>query len=276
MQPTFNVAGVSIPRLGLGTYRLSGETCARSVAAALATGFRHIDTAEHYGNEEAVGEAIHGAGVSREEIFITSKAWHDHLNEGVLQASAEASLRRLGISAVDLYLIHWPNPNVPLSESLAALGKVQRAGLARAVGVSNFPPALLREALALTDVPLAVNQVEYQPYLDQSLLLSEVRAAGMGLTAYSPLAQGKVARDPVIGEIAERHGVLPAAISVAWLLSQDNVIAIPRSSSPERIAGNFKALDVHLSEGEIDAITALRRPDGRVVNPSFAPDWAAV
>jgi len=275
MGPTFDVAGVSIPRLGFGTWPLAGEECARAVEAALAAGYRHVDTAEMYGNEHEVGEALKSAGVPREEVFVTSKVWHENLTRERMMAAAEASLKRLGLSQLDLYLIHWPSPDVGVREAVAALCAVHEAGLTRAVGISNFPVALIEEAVAATSVPLAVNQVEYHPYLDQTPVKRALQRHGMGLTAYCPLARGKVVDDPVIQPIAERHGVSPVAVTLAWLLAQDGVIAVPKSASPERIRGNLAALDVALSPEERDAIDALARPDGRLIDPDFAPRWDA-
>lgn len=273
MTATFDVAGVSIPKLGIGTFGLQDEECARVVAAGLAGGYRHVDTAQMYANEAAVGEGVRASGLAREEVFVTSKVWKDQLRDGVLQAAAEASLRRLGFDQLDLYLIHWPSPQVPVHEAVKALCEVQRRGLARAVGVSNFPVALIEEAVAAADVPLAVDQVEYHPYLDQSKVLAALRRHGMGLTAYCPLARGAVAHEPAIVAIAERHGVSPATVALAWLLAQPSVIAIPKSARPERLRENLGALDVRLSEEERAAIDALKRPDGRLVDPEGAPTW---
>ncbi|MEM7695648.1 MAG: aldo/keto reductase [Pseudomonadota bacterium] len=272
---TLTLAGVTIPRFGLGTFELNDAPCAATVAAALHLGVRHIDTAERYQNERFVGEGLRASGVPREDVFVTSKVWFDHLDPPLFLAAVEASLLRLGLHQLDLCLIHWPNPNVPLRDTLDALAKVKRRGVARAVGVSNFPPGLLREAVARSPEPLAVNQVEYHPYLDQSPLRAVLAEAGMGLTAYCPLARGKVLRDPVIGAIAQRHGVSPAAVTLAWLLHQDNVLVVPKSRAPARIEDNLTALDVTLSAGEIAAISALATPRGRIIDPSFAPDWAA-
>lgn len=272
---TFEAAGVSIPRLGIGTYLLTDETCVEAVSGGLRAGYRHVDTAEMYGNEVAVGEGIRASGIAREDIFVTSKVWHDHLAAGRLERAAEDSLARLGIDRLDLYLIHWPSPDVPLEEAIAGLCNVHKRGLARAVGVSNFPAGMLAKAVALADVPLAANQVEYHPYLDQSRILEVVRANGLGLIAYCPLARGEILDDPVVSAIAARHGVSVSAIVLAWLIGQDNVIAIPKSRSVERLTQNLGALDVALSEAERAQITALANPRGRRVNPSFAPDWAA-
>jgi diketogulonate reductase-like aldo/keto reductase len=271
--PVFEVAGVAIPRLGFGTWPLTGTECARAVEAALAAGYRHVDTAEMYGNEREVGEALRASGVPRDEIFLTSKVWYDHLSGDAMMAAAQASLKRLGIERLDLYLIHWPSPTTPVSEAVAALSAVHRAGIARAVGISNFPAALIEEAVAASEVPLAVNQVEYHPYLDQTPVKHVLDRHGMGLTAYCPLARGKVLDDPVVVGVAERHGITPAAATIAWLLAQDGVIAIPKSAAPERIAANLAALDVSLSAEDMAAIDGLARPDGRLIDPAWAPHW---
>lgn len=275
MGPVLDVAGVSIPRLGLGTWPMTGETCAKAVAAALAAGYRHVDTAEMYGNEAEVGEGLASAGVPRDEVFVTSKVWYDHLAPDAMMAAAETSLRRLGLERLDLYLIHWPSPSVPVREAVKGLGAVQRAGLARAVGISNFPAALVEEAVAAADVPLAVNQVEYHPYLDQTPVRRALARHGMGLTAYCPLARGKVLDDPVIRAVAVRHGASASAVTLAWLLAQDGVIAIPKSASPERLADNLTALNVSLSAEDMAAIGGLARPDGRLIDPEWAPAWDA-
>lgn len=275
MGPVLDVAGVSIPRLGLGTWPMTGETCAKAVAAALAAGYRHVDTAEMYGNEAEVGEGLASAGVPRDEVFVTSKVWYDHLAPDAMMAAAETSLRRLGLERLDLYLIHWPSPSVPVREAVKGLGAVQRAGLARAVGISNFPAALVEEAVAAADVPLAVNQVEYHPYLDQTPVRRALARHGMGLTAYCPLARGRVLDDPVIRTVAARHGASASDVTLAWLLAQDGVIAIPKSASPERLADNLTALNVSLSAEDMAAIGGLARPDGRLIDPEWAPAWDA-
>lgn len=273
MSETVSVAGVAIPKLGLGTYALHDQNCAAAVADGIAAGFRHVDTAEMYQNEAAVGEGVRGSGVPREAVFLTTKVWHDHLSDGLLQAAVEASLSRLRFDYVDLCLIHWPNASVPLEETIGALNTVHARGLARAVGVSNFPIAQLDRAVALSEAPLAVNQVEYHPFLDQGPLLSAVRGHGMGLTAYCPLARGKVLQNETIGAIAAAHGVSNAAVTLAWLIAQDGVIAIPKSGSRARLGDNLSAYELTLSEEERAAIDALRRPDGRMVDPEFAPEW---
>ncbi|MCF3934298.1 aldo/keto reductase [Acuticoccus sp. M5D2P5] len=273
MAATFNVAGVSIPKLGIGTFELHDEVCIKAVSSGLQAGYRHVDTAERYENEYAVGEGVRASGLPRDEVFITSKVWHDHLAERDMMAAAEASLERLGISQFDLYLIHWPSRDVSAADAVRSLCKVQERGLTRLIGISNFPVALIEEAVAASTVPLAVNQVEYHPFLDQDKVLEAVRKHGMGLTAYCPLARGKVLDDPVITGIAEKLGSTPAAVTVAWLLGQDNVLAIPRSRSPERLVDNLNGERLTLSAEDRAAIDALRSPSGRLISPDFGPDW---
>lgn len=271
--PVVRAAGVEIPKLGLGTWRLAGEECARIVAEALRLGYRHLDTAEMYANEAAVGEGLRAAGVARDQVFVTSKVWHDHLEPKALMAACEASLKRLGLDRLDLYLIHWPNPAVPLELTIDALCEVKRRGLARAIGVANFPAALVDRAVAAATEPLAANQVEYHPFLSQKAVLDACRRHDMALTAYRPISQGDVGAAPVIAEIAARHGATPSQMALAWLIADPIVAAIPKTATPARLVENLAAATLRLSPEEIAAITALGRGDGRQVDPVFAPDW---
>lgn len=272
----FKTANVTIPKLGIGTFELHDDVCIKAVSSGIDAGYRHVDTAERYENEVAVGAGIRAASVPRDEIFVTTKGWHEHLGADVLPATCEASLARLGLDYVDLYLIHWPSAATPLSEAVPALCEIQKRGLARSVGVSNFPPALMREAAGLADVPLAVNQVEYHPFLDQSAVLATAADLGMGVTAYCPIARGKVLDDPVLKEIAAAHNTNAAIISLAWLLQQERVLAIPKSQSPERLVSNLTAQEVELSAEDVRRIDALGSKAGRLINPAFAPDWTLV
>ena len=265
--------GARIPAVGLGTWQLTGETARRAVEAALATGYRHIDTAQAYGNEREVGQAIRASAIPRDEIFLTTKVWWDRFRAGDLQRSAEESLRRLAVDAVDLLLLHWPNPEVPLEETLQALCEVKRRGMARHIGVSNFPVALIEQAVRISPEKLVTNQVEYHPFLDQSPVLAACRTHGMALTAYSPLARGEVFRSEVLKAIAQERGKTPSQIVIRWLIQQEGVVAIPRSSSPEHVRANFDVFDFELGAEEMQRIAGLARPDGRMVDPDFAPDW---
>ncbi len=265
--------GVAIPALGFGTFRLEGATARRMVGEALAIGYRHIDTAQMYGNEAEVGQAIAESGVPRGDIWLTSKIWPDHFRDGDLQRAAEASVRRLGTEP-DLLLLHWPNPQVPLAETMRALNEVRRRGLTRHIGISNFPTALIQQALALTEAPLLANQVEYQPWLSQRAVLDVLRANDMVLIAYSPLAQGRVFGDPTLLRIGEKYGKNPGQVTLRWLLQQDGVSAIPRSGNVAHARANFAIFDFALTPEEMAEISALARPGGRVINPAgFAPAW---
>ena len=266
-------AGVSIPSIGLGTWRLAGAQCTDIVSRALALGYRHVDTAEMYANEAEVGAGLKASGVPRGEVFLTTKVWHDHLEPQAMWAAAEASLKRLGTDYVDLYLIHWPNPAVPLELTIDALCEVRRRGLARAIGVANFPSALVDRAAALSTEPLAVNQVEYHPFLSQRAVLEACRAHGMALTAYCPLAKGAVDQSPVIREIAEERGLTTAQVALAWLIGQEGVVAIPKTATPSRLADNLAAAYLTLTAEERARIDALAHPGGRTTSPAFAPDW---
>ena len=264
--------GIRIPALGLGTFRLDGRTARRMVAYALEIGYRHIDTAQMYGNEAEVGAALAHCGVARDEVWLTTKIWPDNFRAADLQRAAGESVRRLGTEP-DLLLLHWPNPRVPLRETIGALNEVRRQGLARHIGISNSPTALIRDSVALSEAPLLVNQVEYHPYLSQHAVLEEVRAQGMALTAYSPLAQGKVFSDRTLAQIGERHGKTPGQVTLRWLLQQDGVSAIPRSSREAHAAANLAIFDFALSAEEMAEIFTLARPRGRLVNPGSAPNW---
>jgi 2,5-diketo-D-gluconate reductase B len=267
------VHGVRIPALGFGTFRLDGRTANRMVGYALEIGYRHIDTAQMYGNEAEVGEAIAASAVPRDQIWLTTKIWPDNFKDGALQRAAEQSVRRLG-TAPDLLLLHWPNPSVPRAETIRALNDARRRGLTKYIGISNSPTALIRESVAASEAPLLVDQVEYHPYLSQRAVLEEVRAQGMALTAYSPVAQGRVFSDPVLRRIGERHGKNPGQVALRWLLQQDGVSAIPRSSDEAHAKANFDIFDFQLSEAEMAEIFALARPGGRLVSPGgLAPAW---
>ena len=271
-----HVNDTRIPALGFGTFRLRSRDAERMVRVALDIGYRHIDTAEAYNNEEAVGRAIRASGVPRDEIFLTTKVWPDHFAADELPAAVEHSLQRLGVDYVDLLLLHWPNPGVPLEETIGALNAMQEARKTRLIGVSNFTVGLLDNARSVTAVPLSVNQVEYHPFLDQAPLLNAVREADMALTAYSPLAKGKVAENDTLKEIAAGHGKTAAQVSLRWLMQQDSVAAIPKASSRAHAEENFDIFDFELSEEEMKAIYKLTRPDGRLVNPAnLAPDWGS-
>ncbi len=261
-----------VPALGLGTWQMTGAACREAVRHALALGYRHLDTAQMYDNEADVGAGLAAAGVPREEVFLTTKVWFDRLRPEDLKAAARESLQRLGCDYVDLLLIHWPNPDVPLADSLAAMAELRAEGRTRYIGVSNFPTALMREAVEEHRAELLCNQVEYHPYLSQRPVLDFARRHDMVLTAYCPLAQGRVADDPVLAGIARKHGKTPAQVALRWLLQQERVAAIPKAARPEHMRDNLEALDIRLDEADLAAIDGLSK-DRRLIDPAWAPRW---
>lgn len=261
--------GARIPALGLGTWTLKGEACSEAVRWALEAGYRHIDTAAMYGNEEDVGVGLKASGLNRDDIFVTTKVWHSDLEADDFRRSAEASLRRLGLSEVDLLLIHWPNSDVPIEETIGALNEAKRDGLTRHIGVSNFSARLVEQAVQLSEEPLVVNQCEYHPYLDQSRVHAACRKHGMAFTSYCPLGKGDLVRDPVIQEIATAHGRTGAQVVLRWHVQQPGTLAIPKSGNRQRIAENLNIFDFELSQEEMQRISGLARPDGRMVYPSW-------
>ncbi len=267
--------GTTIPQLGFGTYQVEPAETVEVVTTALEAGYRHVDTAQMYGNEAEVGAALHASGLPRDKLFVTTKIWPDRFRSGALQAAAAASLERLKLDAVDLLLLHWPNRDVPLAETMAALDEVAGRGWARHVGVSNFTAAMIDEAAGLSRTPLAVNQVEYHPYLSQRAVLEACRRRGMALTAYCPLARGRVFHEPLLTSIAARHGKSAGQVALRWLVQQPGVVAIPRSGRPENMRANFAIFDFELSDAEMAGIAELGSPKGRLVDGGFAPDWDA-
>ena len=270
--PTLAAHGAAIPAIGFGTSGL-GAQAAAAVAHALRAGYRHLDAARKYGTEEGVGEGIRSAKVPREELFITTKVSHENLRAADFARSVERSLKALGVDYVDLLLVHWPEKNTPLAETMAALAGAKRDGRARHVGVANFNIALLDEAIRLCPEPLVTLQAEFHPYLDQSTLLDACRRRGMVLTGYCPLGRGRLIDDPTVGEIARARSRSVAQIALRWAV-QRGVAPIPRSSNPRRIAENCAVFDFTLSEEEMDRIAALKRRDGRIADPAGrAPAW---
>jgi 2,5-diketo-D-gluconate reductase A len=266
--PTLEIRGARpIPQLGYGVFKVEPEIAEEVTAQALAAGYRHIDTAKAYGNEEGVGRAIRASGVPREEIFVTTKLWNDsHAHDDAL-AAIDASLERLGLDHVDLYLIHWAKPiQGKYLEAWKALIEIQKSGKATSIGVSNFPKAELEEIIEATGVTPVIHQVETHPSFQQTELREVEAAHGILHQSWSPLGQGKGGSDldePVIREIAEAHQVSPAQVIIAWHLAKGFVV-IPKSVTPERIVSNFEAVGVTLTAEEIARIDALDRPDARI------------
>ncbi|SDB32402.1 aldo/keto reductase [Belnapia rosea] len=270
--PLLETALTRMPALGFGTWPMRGAECQAAVESALGLGYRHVDTAEMYGNEEAVGAALAGSGLPREEIYLTTKVWNDKPKGAEIRRAAEASLERLRQPYVDLLLIHWPSPQLDLPDALHALARLREEGLARAVGVANFPPGLLRQAVEAEIAPIACLQVEHHVYLDQSRLLDYCHRQDILLTSYTPVAKGEVLRDETILEIARKHGATPGQVALAWLLGMRGVAAIPKAASPERQRENLEAVRLNLDEADRLALAALPK-DRRMVNPAIAPDW---
>jgi 2,5-diketo-D-gluconate reductase B len=267
--PSVEANGANIPLVGLGTWELRGRTCARIVEQALRLGYRHIDTAEMYGNEREVGDGLRASGVKRDEVFVTTKIWPDHFAPRELERAARDCLVRLRLSEVDLLLLHWPNSRVPLAETIGALCKVKRDGLARHIGVSNFTLALIDDARAAASEPLVCDQVECHVFLDQSKLIAGCRKQGMAVVAYSPLARGDMRRDPVLARVGAAHGKTPAQICLRFLVQQ-NIVVIPRTSKLERLSENAALFDFTLSDAEMREIAALGSRDGRLIDWSYS------
>ena len=271
---TVNVHGARIPALGYGTYGMGRSDMLRMLPAALKAGFRHVDTAQIYRNEAEVGECVAASGIPRAEIFITTKVWVANYAPHAFAASVDESLGKLRTDYIDLLLLHWPHNSVPLAEQIGALNAAVKAGKVRHIGVSNFNRALLAEAIALSETPLVTNQFEYHPYLNQSLLIEATRRAGLAVTAYCGMAVGRVLSDPVLAAMAARHGSSIAQIVLRWLIQQDNVVALSRTTNERRLAENLAIFDFELDGEEMAAIHALAQPGSRIVNPpGLAPVW---
>jgi 2,5-diketo-D-gluconate reductase B len=264
--------GARIPALGLGTWDLRGAVCTNVVEEALRLGYRHIDTAEMYGNETEVGEGLRASGVDRDEVFITTKVWPDHLAPVDLERATKDSLARLRLASVDLLLIHWPNPSIPLAGTIAALCRMREAGFARNIGISNFTVPLIEEAVRLATAPLVTDQIEWHPFLDQSKVVAACRRHGLSVTAYSPIARGRAAGDAMLKQIGARHGKTAGQVSLRFLV-QEGAIVIPRTARRERLAENMAIFDFALEAGEMAEIRKLGRKGGRVVDWSGAPAW---
>lgn len=259
-----------IPAIGLGTWQLTGRDCVESVEDALSLGYRHVDTARAYENEADVGEGIARAGVPREEVWVTTKLWRDGLRPQQVREQVEASLRQLRTDYVDLLLVHWPNDDVPLADTLGAMARLRDEGSVRHVGVSNFPSRLVREAAAIERI--YANQVEYHALLGQQQVLRACREHDVILTAYSPFAHGRLLDHPVLTEIAHARGATAAQVALRWLLDQPGVVAVPKASTHENRAKNLAALDLRLTDEDRERLDALPK-DRRVIDPPWSPRW---
>ena len=281
--------GTAIPAIGFGTGALKGESGRTAIVEALTLGYRHLDTARSYENEAIVGDAIRASGLKREEVFITTKVWPDRLSESEMLKSAEESLTALGVDRVDLFMIHWPNPNLSMSDMIRALNGVKKRGLTRHIGVSNFTGKLLADAWRVTEAPIVANQCEYHPMMEQRSVLEACRALGTVFVAYMPLGRRQALEIPVMSEIARRLNRSTAQVILRWHVQQTGVAAIPKSSDSQRMRDNIAVFDFALSDADMSAIAALARPDGRLVSfprvrqpdgtfkdyPHLAPDWNA-
>ena len=263
--------GFSIPIVGLGTWALRGRDCARLTEQAIRIGYRHIDTAQMYENEREVGEGVRASGL-RAQVMVTTKVQPTMLAPPDLERSVKESLAKLRLDVIDLLLIHWPNPRVPLVETLGAMAKMKHGGYVRALGVSNFTVALLEEANRVTTEPLVCNQIEYHPFLNQDIVLAACRKADMAVVAYSPIARGGAKGDAELERIGKAHGKSAAQVSLRWLVQQ-GVVVIPRTSKVERLQENFDLFDFELSDAEMQEIAGLARGGGRIVNFAWAPKW---
>ena len=277
MQPTkasiLEAHGAKMPAIGFGTMEFPGRA-AELVTHAINVGYRHIDTARKYGTEEQVGDGIRASGIARSELFVTTKVTELDARAADFLRSAETSLKTLKLDYVDLLLIHWPQPNVPFTETLGALAKAKRSGMTRHIGVSNFTLAMLEEAVRVCPEPLVTNQIEYHAYLRQDRMIAALKRHGMILTAYCPVARGQLLDDPVIGEIAKAHGKTHAQICLRWLIQQPMVAAVPRALEETHIVENLDVFGFSLSDEEMRRISVLRARNVRIADPpERAPKW---
>jgi 2,5-diketo-D-gluconate reductase B len=264
--------GINLPRLGLGTFRMQGDVCRAAVESALGLGYRHIDTAEMYGNEEAIGPAIAASGVARNDLHVTTKVWHENLAPDAIRRAFDTSLKKLKLDHVDLYLVHWPSKDMNLPAVFETLMKLKEEGRTRAIGVANFTIALLKTAVEEIKAPIACNQIEYHVMLDQTPVRKYLASKSIPLVAYCPLAQGRAATDETLISIGRKHNASAAQVALKWLLDQDGVAAIPKASRAESQQANLGALKIKLDDQDTKAIAALAK-DQRFVKPGFAPVW---
>jgi 2,5-diketo-D-gluconate reductase B len=264
--------GLRIPRLGLGTFRMQGDACRAAVESALALGYRHIDTAEMYANEEAIGAAIASSGLARSELHVTTKVWPENLAPDAIRRAFDASLKKLRLETTDLYLVHWPSRSMNLPLIFETLMKLKQEGRTRAIGVANFTVALLKTVVEEIKAPIACNQIEYHAMLDQGKVKAYLDAKSIPLVAYCPLAQGRIATEDALIAIGEKHNASAAQVALKWLLDQHGVAAIPKASRRESQKANLDALNVKLDDEDRKKIAGLPK-NRRCVNPGFAPAW---
>lgn len=271
---TVSANGANIPALGFGTFRMPDADVHRVLPEALKIGFRHVDTAQIYGNEQAVGDVLKASGIPRADIFLTTKVWVDKVGHDAFIGSVDESLKKLKTDHVDLLLLHWPQSKMPLADRIGALNELVKAGKVKHIGVSNFSTALMDEVVKLSDAPIANNQVEYHPYIDQTKVIKKARETGMSVTAYFLMADGAVMGDQVLKDIGAKHGKSVAQVVLRWAVQQKDVIALSKTATTSRLTENFDVFDFALSLDEMEAIHALARANGRINDPShLAPEW---
>jgi 2,5-diketo-D-gluconate reductase B len=265
--------GTSVPAVGFGTFKIMPRDATEAVSNALKIGYRHIDTAQIYGNESEVGSGMRASKVSRQDIFLTTKVWNDHYPTAAFIPSVKESLRRLKTDHVDLLLLHWPDKTTPLADMIHSLNQTQKLGLAKNIGISNFTVSLMTEAASLSPAKLFTNQVEYHPYLNQQVLCEAAKKLDILITAHTPLARGKVITDPVIMKIAKKYKKLPSQITLRWLYQQ-NIVSLPKSTHMDRARENFKIFDFVLTADDMKILSNLGDNQGRIANPEgLAPEW---
>jgi 2,5-diketo-D-gluconate reductase B len=264
--------GLNMPRLGLGTFRMQGDVCRAAVESALALGYRHIDTAEMYGNEDAIGPAIAASGIARKDLHVTTKVWNENLAPDAMRRAFDTSLKKLGLDQIDLYLVHWPAPNMNLKSMFETLMKLKEEGRTRAIGVANFNIALLKTVIEEIKAPIACNQIEYHILLDQTPIRKYMASKSLPLVAYCPVAQGRAASNETLIAIGKKHDASGAQVALKWLLDQDGVAAIPKASRRESQQSNLDALNIKLDDDDRKKIAALPK-DQRFVKPGFSPVW---
>lgn len=262
-----------VPALGYGTWQLKGKDCVKGIQTALDVGYRHIDTAQAYDNELDVGTALNEYDIERKDYFLTTKIWMDNYGPDRFMKSLDESLNKLQTDYVNMLLLHWPDANSDLDETLDLLLEAKKSGKARLIGVSNFTIDLMKTAQSKTDNTLATNQVEFHPFIDQGPVLEWIRRHDMFLTGYSPLSRGDVVKSDVIEQIGGKYKKNGGQVALRWALQHDRVAVIPKAASEDHIKSNYDVFDFELTQEEMDTISALAREDGRKVNPDFAPDW---